>query len=88
MRDDIMIHGKEELLPRVKSVEALPDYVLLVTFQNGERKEYDVKPLLQYPMYRNLDKVFPAAAVQFGTVVWPGDLDISPDTLYLHGRAV
>ena len=83
-----MIHGKEELLPRVKSVEALPDYVLLVTFQNGERKEYDVKPLLQYPMYRNLDKVFPAAAVQFGTVVWPGDLDISPDTLYLYGRAV
>jgi len=83
-----MIHGKEELLPRVKSVVALSDYILLLTFQNGEKKEYDVKPLLQYPMYKNLEKVFPAATVQFGTVVWPGNLDISPDTLYLKGKAV
>ena len=83
-----MICGKEKLLPRVKSVEARSDYTLLITFQNGERKEYDVKPLLQYPMYRNLEKVFPAATVQFGTVVWPGDLDISPDTLYLNGKSV
>ena len=86
--DITMIHGKEELLPRVKSVEALSDYILLLTFQNGEKKEYDVKPLLQYPMYKNLEKVFPAATVQFGTVVWPGDMDISPDTLYLKGKAV
>ena len=83
-----MIHGKEELLPRVKSVEALSDYILLLTFQNGEKKEYDVKPLLQFPMYKNLGKVFPAATVQFGTGVWPGDMDISPDTLYLKGKAV
>ena len=61
---------------------------MLLTFQNGEQKVYDVKPLLQIPMYRGLEKVFPAAAVQFGTVVWPGDLDISPDTLYLQGKAV
>ena len=78
----------EELLPRVKNAEARSDYTILITFQNGERKEYDVKPLLQYPMYRNLEKVFPAAAVQFGTVVWPGDLDISPDTLYMNGKPV
>lgn len=81
-----MIHGKEQLLPRVREVETRPDYVLLLTFQNGEKKEYDVKPLLQLPVYRNLEKVFPAASVQFGTVVWPGDIDISPDTLYLQGK--
>ena len=78
-----MIHGKEALLPRVDSVEPLPDYLLLLTFKNGEKKQYDAKPLLQYPMYKNLEKVFSAANVQYGTVVWPGDLDISPDTLYL-----
>ena len=27
-----------------------------------------------------------AATVQFGTVVWPGDIDISPDTLYLKRK--
>ena len=83
-----MIYGQEDLLPRVKQVETLSDYTLLLTFQNGERKSYDVKPLLKIPMYRNLEKVFSAATVQFGTVVWPGDLDISPDTLYLQGITV
>ena len=83
-----MLHGNESLLPRVEKAEPLPDYKLLLTFKNGERKQYDVKPLLQLPMYKKLEKVFPAVEVQFGTVVWPGDLDISPDTLYLQGKTV
>ena len=80
-----MLYGKEEMLPRVSSVEAQSDYNLIVTFKNGERKSYSVKPLLNLPMYKNLAKVFMAARVEYGTVVWPGDLDISPDTLYLQG---
>ena len=83
-----MLHGNEKLLPRVEKVETLPDYMLLLTFKNGERKQYDAKPLLQMPMYKNLEKVFSAVEVQFGTVVWPGDLDISPDTLYLQGKTI
>ena len=83
-----MLHGNENLLPRVEKVETLPDFMLLLTFKNGERKQYDVKPLLQLPMYKNLEKVFPSVEVQFGTVVWPGDLDTSPDTLYLQGKTI
>ena len=83
-----MLYGKEEMLPRVSSVEPRPDYNLLVTFKNGERKIYDVKPLLNLPMYKNLAKVFMAARVDYGTVVWPDDLDISPDTVYLGGTIV
>ena len=45
-----MLHGNESLLPRVEKAEPLPDYKLLLTFKNGERKQYDVKPLLQMPM--------------------------------------
>ncbi len=83
-----MLHGKEEMLPRVVSVEACPDYLLNLTFRSGERKQFDAKPLLTVPMYRNLAKVFSAATVQYGTVVWPGDLDISPDMLYLKSKPV
>ncbi len=83
-----MIQGNEKLLPRVEKVEPLPDYMLLLTFKNGERKQYDAKPLLQVPMYKGLASVFSCAEVQYGTVVWPGDLDISPDTLYLMGKPV
>ena len=81
-----MVHGKEELLPRVAAVSVCPDYQLAVTFKNGEQKQYDAKPLLNLPMYKNLSRVFQEARVEFGTVVWPGDLDISPDTLYMQSR--
>jgi len=83
-----IIHGEEEMLPRVSGVETDSDYNLVVTFRNGERKIYDAKPLLQLPMYKNLAKVFRSARVEYGTVVWPGDIDISPDTLYLKGTAL
>ena len=83
-----IIHGNEEMLPRVSSVEALPDYSLILTFRNGERKKYNAKPLLDVPMYKNLAKVFSLAKAEYGTVVWPGDIDISPDTLYLNSEKI
>ena len=81
---NIMLYGKEKLLPRVSAVEVLNDYKLLVTFQDQEQKIYDAKPLLQLPIYKNLAKVFASARVECGTVTWHGDIDISPETLYLN----
>lgn len=83
-----IIHGKEKMLPRVAFAEALSDYSLVLTFKNGERKKYNAKPLLDIPMYKNLAKVFSSAKVEYGTVVWPGDIDISPDTLYLNSEKI
>ena len=83
-----MIYGSEQLLPRVAEVETLPDYVLLLTFQNGEKKTFDVKPLLTLPVYEPLYRIFDAAHVEYGTVVWPGGIDISPDKLYIQGDPV
>lgn len=79
-----MLHGHEKMLPRVFSVETRPDYNLLITFKNGERKIYNVRHLLKLPIYKNLAKVFEFARVEYGTVVWPGDIDISPDSLYIN----
>ena len=78
----------EELLPRAQSVETGPDYSLIVTFRNGERKKYDARPMLDVPMYKNLRKVFSCARVEHGFVVWPGDMDIDPDKLYLRSTAL
>lgn len=83
-----MIHGREQLLPRVAEVEPLSDYVLLLTFKNGEKKTFDVRPLLALPVYKPLYNSFNAAHVEYGTVVWPGDIGISPDKLYLQGVPV
>ena len=77
------IHGKDRLLPRVSSVEIRPDYHLLLTFRNGEKRLFDVSDLLKLPAYRSIKNVFSSARVEYGTVVWPGDVDIAPETLYL-----
>lgn len=44
---DKMIHGKP-LLPRAVYVEALPDYMLKIKFNNNEEKYFDVKKYMIY----------------------------------------
>ena len=53
--------------PRPVQVEPLENYELLVTFQNGERRIFDVKPLLCKPLYAALkNKAFSRLAKQTG----------------------
>lgn len=40
--------------PRPVEVKVLDNYNLLVTFQNDEKKIFDVKPLLSMPLYQPL----------------------------------
>ena len=82
------IKGKEPLLPRLSAVEVCPGYQLLLTFRNGEKRRYNARPLLDLPAYRDLPRVFSSARAAYGTVVWPGDLDVSPDALYLNSVPV
>jgi hypothetical protein len=71
--------------PRVKSVAPLPDYKLLLEFSSGERGQYDCTPLLEFGVFGELkdDYYFRRATIMDGTVVWPHNQDICPDTLYL-----
>ncbi|MCI5129948.1 MAG: DUF2442 domain-containing protein [Candidatus Electrothrix sp. EH2] len=71
--------------PRVKSVAATSSYQLKIIFNNGEEGIYDCKPLLDFGVFKELKDVnyFKQAKAQDGTVVWPHEQDISPDTLYL-----
>ncbi len=71
--------------PRVKNVIASPDYLLHIEFTNGEHGVYDCSPLLYFGVFRELKdpEYFQQASVLDGTVVWPNEQDICPDTLYL-----
>lgn len=68
----------------VTSVETTADYGLLLTFENGERRRFDMAPLLQRKPFVELQpqQRFAQARVEYGTVVWPGDIDVAPETLY------
>ncbi len=68
----------------VKTVEAMKNYGLMLVFNNGEHKYFDMRPYLQVPVFRCLENsgFFSLARVDYGTVTWPGDIDIAPETLY------
>ena len=76
--------------PRVKSVSTVGDYKLRLVFTNGEEREYDCAPLLGFGVFAELKDTtyFQQAHVVDGTVAWPHDQDICPDTLYLRSSAV
>ncbi len=74
--------------PYVKSVRPLDDYRLELLFENGECRIFDVKPNLRQGIFVRLQNraIFQAARVVAGSVEWPGELDLSYDTLYLESR--
>ncbi len=68
----------------VISVQASADYILLLEFENGERRVFDMAPFMDKRPFIRLknSRIFTKATVDYGTVVWPGNIDIAPETLY------
>lgn len=73
----------EDLLDVVK-VEAKPNYVLYLEFENGEKRIFYMGPYMDKRPFVKLkgSPLFSMAMVDYGTVVWPGNIDIAPETLY------
>ena len=71
--------------PNLKTVKARDDYKLDLVFENGETGVFDCTPLLDFGVFRELRDLnyFKKVFVSFGTVVWPHEQDICPNTLYL-----
>lgn len=76
--------------PRVKAVRPADDYTLDLVFTNGESRRYDCRPLLDFGVFQELQDpaYFRQARVELGTVAWPHEQDICPDTLYLDSRPI
>ena len=71
--------------PRISEVIPTEDYKLKLVFTNGEKGVYDCSGLLDFGVFQELRNMnyFSRAKVLDGTVAWPHDQDICPDTLYL-----
>jgi len=78
---------------KVIAVQPLPDFHLLVSFQNGERKRYDVRPLLdKWEPFKTLSStagLFEQVKVDAGGygISWNDDIDLSCNELYHNGVA-
>ncbi len=78
----------QELLD-VVNVKPCRNYQLLLEFENGEKRLFDMSRIIdEHPFHRLKGSVFMAARVDYGTVVWPGNIDIAPETLYDRSIAI
>jgi hypothetical protein len=76
--------------PRVTAVVPTNNHQLEITFTSGEVGIYDCSPLLEFGVFRELRDAdyFQQASVAGGTVVWPHEQDICPDTLYEDSKKI
>jgi hypothetical protein len=71
--------------PRVSAVIPKENYKLVLVFTNGEKGIYDCSDLLTFGVFQELQEknYFNKVKILDGTIVWPNEQDICPDTLYL-----
>ncbi len=72
------------MYPRVKTVKPVENYCLMLNFENGECKIFDVKPYLKTGIFKELTDPgkFNSVRPYLGSVQWAGGQDLCPDTLY------
>jgi Protein of unknown function (DUF2442) len=78
------------LTPDITAAEVLGHGVLHVTFADGLSGEVDVLGRMHGPVFEKARTRDGFAQVkvdpELGTVVWPGEVDLAPDTLYERVR--
>lgn len=75
---------------KVIAVKANDDYSLDLRFNDEAEKRFDVKPYLDYEVFQKLKDLeyFKSVRIALGTVQWPDEQDISPETLYIEGSDI
>ena len=68
----------------ITSVEASAEHRLILRFDNGETRVFDVRPLLTVGRFRTLvsPQEFGKVRIAFDTVEWENGLDLDPEYLY------
>lgn len=74
----------------VKEVKPQDNYLLLLTFENCEKRQFDVKPYLHLEKFQELkdEQMFKTVRTSFDTIEWENEADFDPEFLYQASRKV
>ena len=74
----------------IKSVKPLEDYEILLEFENGEERVFDLKPYLSLGKFSELKDLnkFKTVRVSFDTIEWDNNIDLDPEFLYEKSRKI
>ncbi len=68
----------------IKEVIPGPDYMLHLTFENGEKRLFDMKPYLETCIFKELKDItiFETVHICFDSIEWDNEADFDPEILY------
>lgn len=71
-------------------VTPLENYHLLLTFENGEQRQFDMTPYLDLGIFRELKdiRMFRTVKKSFDTIAWDNEADIDPEMLYKESKKI
>jgi len=77
------------MFPKLKAVVPLPDYQLLLTFDNQEQRQFNMKSYLDKGIFAELkdENLFRSVRVNFDTIEWPNGADLCPEVLYVKSES-
>ncbi len=76
-------------MKKVISVKPLKNYMLLLEFDSKEVRVFDVKPYLDFGIFKELknENYFNDVRTSLDSIAWKNGQDFSPETLYLKSIA-
>jgi hypothetical protein len=74
----------------IKNVQPEPYYQLILTFENGEKRQFDMNPYLGIGIFKELKDIslFNTVKVSFDTIEWDNEADLDPEILYNNSKKI
>ena len=81
---------KKQLILTVTSAEYVKDYILRLTFNNGDVRDVDFVPLMQKGICKKLQDMdyFRSYTLDPFTIDWHNEIGFAPESLYSRGTAI
>ena len=74
----------------IRKVKPQDNYLLLLTFENGEERQFDMKPYLEIGIFKELKDpiLFKTVRTSFDSIEWANEADFDPEVLYQKSQPI